>query len=176
MNPFAPWWQLNGLTRTRGADHFWRKVRIIADATSCWPWLNGRTGTGYGAIIWHGRQHYAHRLAYELVNGPIPPGQLVRHACDNPLCCRPSHLLLGWHADNQADMAQRGRGRNHVLTPDQVAAIRTSTARTVDLAGAYNVTPTAIAKIRRGAIHRHDPSDLPDTFDNHAYHHTGAVA
>lgn len=172
MNPFKPWWQLNGFTRVRGVDRFWRKVRIIADPTSCWPWLNGRTGSGYGEIHWHGKMLRAHRLAYELVNGPIPPGQLVRHACDNPLCCRPSHLIAGTHADNMADKAARGRGRHNVLNLDQVAAIRASTARVRDLCALYNVVPTTIYYIRRGKTYRADPSDRPDTSDNPPYHHT----
>jgi hypothetical protein len=51
----------------------------------------------------------AHRVAWTLVNGKIHDGLLVLHACDNPPCCRPSHLRLGTHRDNVLDAVAKGR-------------------------------------------------------------------
>jgi len=34
----------------------------------------------------------AHRVSYELANGPIPAGMVIDHACHRPSCVRPSHL------------------------------------------------------------------------------------
>lgn len=153
MNPFGAWWQLNGFTRVRWTDAFWRKVALTSDPAGCWLWLKGRNSSGYGVLRWRGAVVLAHRLAYELVNGPIPAGMLVRHRCDHQLCCRPSHLVLGWHADNMADMKERGRGRTMVLTADRVAAILASTKTAAVLAEENGVTATAISKIRRGAVY-----------------------
>lgn len=50
-----------------------------------------------------------HRWAWMLVNGPIPPGMVVRHRCDNPPCANPDHLELGTVADNSRDAVERGR-------------------------------------------------------------------
>lgn len=73
---------------------------------ACWPWQGPRFRAGYGRSGHHG---YAHRAAYENAHGPIPPGMVVRHRCDNPPCCNPAHLVLGTHAENMADMVARGR-------------------------------------------------------------------
>lgn len=51
---------------------------------------------GYG-LLWDGRRgnnSRAHRVAWELRNGPIPPGMLVHHVCRMPSCCDPEHLEL----------------------------------------------------------------------------------
>lgn len=36
----------------------------------------------------------AHRVAYELRNGPIPEGQQVHHTCEHKWCVNPDHLSL----------------------------------------------------------------------------------
>jgi len=51
-----------------------------------------------------------HRLAWQLANGPIPDGQLIRHyICDNPPCCDVAHLRPGTKVDNAADRFNHGR-------------------------------------------------------------------
>lgn len=39
-------------------------------------------------------------------------GLVVMHSCDTPACIEPKHLKLGTVADNNRDMAQKGRCRN----------------------------------------------------------------
>ena len=77
--------------------------------TGCWEWRGRRNENNYG-IHNHVR---VHRLVFAHHNdGASPP--VVRHTCDNPPCCNPSHLLGGTMADNGADMAARGRRRRSV--------------------------------------------------------------
>lgn len=82
--------------------------------TGCWWWMGAYNRAGYGRthvipepnVVQH---LLAHRVAWQLANGPIPRGLLVRHRCDHPECVNPDHLLLGTDADNIRDRETRGR-------------------------------------------------------------------
>lgn len=67
------------------ADHdpitiarFWSKVDVGLDR-ECWPWRGGSWAHGYGKF----RGARSHRLAFELVNGPISADAVIRHLCHN---------------------------------------------------------------------------------------------
>lgn len=102
--------------------------------TGCLLWAAGSNKDGYGQIKIGGRggrTTLAHRVAWELVNGPIPPGMDVLHHCDNPACVRAEpgdrgHLFLGTNADNAADRDAKGRTARG---PRLSAAIREGRAR-----------------------------------------------
>jgi hypothetical protein len=51
----------------------------------------------------------AHRVAWEMFNGPIADGLIVRHKCDNPNCVNPKHLEVGTQKQNMMDASARGR-------------------------------------------------------------------
>lgn len=67
---------------------FWSKVH---KTDGCWYWMAGRTPLGYGVFSTAGSK-FAHRVAYELANGPIPEGLVLDHLCRVPSCVRPDHL------------------------------------------------------------------------------------
>jgi hypothetical protein len=75
----------------------------------CWPWTGQTVTGGYGRLGWQGRREIAHRVAWELFEGPIPEGQWVLHHCDNPPCCNPLHLYAGTQRQNIHDAIARGR-------------------------------------------------------------------
>ena len=76
----------------------------------CWIYTGAVHHDGYGVIgIGRGRQFRAHREAYKTFVGEIPPGLLVCHRCDVPLCINPKHLFLGTPKDNTQDMIRKGR-------------------------------------------------------------------
>ena len=63
----------------------------VADG-DCLIWTGSKSAGVYGTV-WHdGRYHQAHRLAWELANGPIPNGMFIDHKCHRPLCVNTAHL------------------------------------------------------------------------------------
>lgn len=140
---------------------------------------HGRTRSlrpeGYALVGWPGRASRSttlHRLTYCREHGlqlEAITGQVVRHACDNPRCVNPAHLLLGSRADNNRDRAERGRSAKVVpsrqrLTQEQCRAIRSryDPARSgtkapngvVALARDYSVDTNVIYKVLRGTYPR----------------------
>lgn len=87
-------------------ERFWLNVEKSA---GCWEWIGAKRSTGYGQIVKDHRNYLAHRVAWELTNGPIPDGMFVCHHCDNRTCVRPDHLFLGTTTDNMRDMVAKGR-------------------------------------------------------------------
>lgn len=90
----------------------------------CLVWTGSHNRDGYGTVRVGRKVKLVHRIAYEALKGPIPPGQMVRHSCDNPPCFEGAHLLLGTATLNGADMARKNRSGKAKLTLRQVRQIR----------------------------------------------------
>ena len=87
----------------KNARNYWLKVDKT-DLDGCWLWTSPPSTSGYGTLWVGGKVRYAHRIAYELANGPIPIGLVVRHGpCGDKLCVQPRHLMTGTQADNVDD-------------------------------------------------------------------------
>jgi hypothetical protein len=70
-----------------------RLARLSHDEGECRIWHGSTSGRGsYGQIRVDGVLLYAHRVAWEVANGPIPEGMQVDHLCRQTLCIRPDHL------------------------------------------------------------------------------------
>ena len=89
------------------SERFWAKV----DKTDgCWNWTGAvKRRKPYGVFSVNGKAKRAHRVAWELTNGPIQDDLCLLHKCDNPSCCRVDHLFLGSPSDNSRDMVQKNR-------------------------------------------------------------------
>jgi len=155
------------MTMAFNAQAFWSRIDRSGGPDACWPWARPHS-SGYGQVWRDRRLQRSHRVAYELLVGPIPEGLDACHGCDNRSCCNPAHLFLGTQADNMRDMDAKGRrvtvaplgeanGRSR-LTAGQVVHIR-QRAREGEpdtrLARAFGVSESLIGQIRRRAIWRH---------------------
>jgi hypothetical protein len=104
------------------ARRFWSRV---SKTDGCWLWLgrHNRTqdaGGGYGRISVQGKQAMAHRVAWELLVGPIPVEMTLDHLCLNKLCVNPAHLEVVSRGENaRRYMSSLTHCKNgHEFTPD----------------------------------------------------------
>lgn len=101
------------MTRAELEDWFWSQCDLTE--AGCLEWQGAHLNPDdpvrrYGVLRWADGTRLAHRVAYELANGPFDKDLYVLHACDNPTCCNPDHLSVGTQADNMRDMTEKGRG------------------------------------------------------------------
>ena len=148
------------------AQHFWSRVSV-GDIDVCWPFVGARTGGrtgdvyGYYGVLGSRKMVYAHRYAFCLSNGfdinELGRWDIVRHRCDNPVCCNPTHLIVGSQLQNATDMVDRGRslrgeiGTNVILSENQVHEIRRRLAngeRHADIAADFGVSRPTVSVIR----------------------------
>lgn len=67
-------------------------TRVDVTSGLCWLWTGAIAPNGYGKVWFNGRQVGAHRVAYMLFVGSIPPGKQLDHLCRVRHCVNPSHL------------------------------------------------------------------------------------
>jgi hypothetical protein len=166
-------WKQNPERRPRGelderrCDRFWA---LVEKTETCWLWRGHVEANGYGRTSIGAPPNrtawLAHRLAWVIENGPIPPGRWVLHRCDVRRCVRPSHLFLGTHEENMRDAAAKGRlGKGHrgsangtaKLTELDVRCIRAlrGTLSTRDLGKNFGISASQVSLIHRGVAWRH---------------------
>lgn len=85
---------------------FWSKV--VIHPSGCLVWAARLNHAGYGQVHVHGHTVKAHRLAYELLVGPIPTGLEIDHLCRNRACVHPDHLEPVTHTENTRRGARGG--------------------------------------------------------------------
>lgn len=81
------------------------KARLEANSSrvgECLLWEKA-TVNGYGRIKVDGKKKRAHRVVWELANGPIPEGMDVDHTCHRRHCIELSHLRLATRSQNASN-------------------------------------------------------------------------
>lgn len=69
-----------------------RLVSKLDMSGQCWTFTGATNAAGYGMVSFQGKTRPAHRLAYELAVGAVPPDLDLDHLCRNRGCCNPDHL------------------------------------------------------------------------------------
>ena len=140
--------------RTTAPARFLKKLHH--DSSGCHLWTGNKSRTGYGLFKLNGKTVSAHRYAWVLSNGPIPEGMSVCHSCDTRSCCNVSHLFIGTHAENMADMVAKHRGVNlrgsdhgsSKLSEEDILKIRASNRRQIDIAAELGISQTHVSDIQ----------------------------
>ncbi len=117
----------------------------VDPVSGCWRWNRAVNSDGY-AIVKHDRRvRTAHRLIWELTNGPVPAGRELAHQCHNRCCVRPDHLLPVTHAENMTG------SRKVLVTAELVAAIQALSGKMTKgrIAALYNVSHRTIDRVLR---------------------------
>lgn len=136
-------------------ERFYAKVKKCE--SGCHEWTGCIMPNGYGQFHKNGKTAYAHRVAYELVNGSL--GDLfVLHKCDNRKCVNPDHLFAGTFDENMADMVSKqrqahGEKNYHAkLDAETVRMIRSEIGLQREIADKYGITRSLVSLIRSGRI------------------------
>lgn len=74
---------------TRAVARFHTKTTPGPDGCTNWT---GKLDNGYGRFWLDGRCLLAHRVAWEIANGPVPSGLQLDHLCRNRACVEATHL------------------------------------------------------------------------------------
>jgi hypothetical protein len=103
------------------SERFWAKVK---KTDGCWVWTAATDSGGYGRFNTSRptrKMKRAHRIAYELMAGPIPDGLQIDHLCRNRGCVNPAHLEPVTQTVNQrrgVSATKAACKHGHAYTPE----------------------------------------------------------
>lgn len=109
------------MSRKKKPIDVFQLIDMSGGSDSCWNFTGQPNSEGRPYIQIDGKKVLAYRVVYELVKGVTLGKDLIRHTCDNGLCCNPNHHIAGNHDENMDDMKERER---HGLPHHTIRAIR----------------------------------------------------
>jgi hypothetical protein len=135
--------------------------RVYRTESGCLEYTGCRDRFGYGRMSFRGRSgQLSHRVSSLVSLGELERGAVVLHACDNPSCVNPDHLLVGSQADNMRDAGKKARlphGLRHWdcrISDADVLIIQSSPIRNRDLAAKHGVSADYIRKIKKDRVRK----------------------
>lgn len=108
------------------AERFHEKY-VVNPETGCWEWQAAKfAGGGYALLAIDGTPRHAHRVAYELLVGPITEGLVIDHLCCVAHCVNPDHLQQVTQEENRRRQAERQTHckHGHPLSGENLALVR----------------------------------------------------
>lgn len=134
--------------------------------SDCFEWTGPYDKNGYGITTYSinkkKKTWKVHRLIHFLINGEIPDGIFVCHACDNPKCFNLCHIFLGTPKQNSRDRDKKKRdgglmrnqfGENNrmaklnEITVLEIRKLYNKGTRICELARIFNLPNPTISKI-----------------------------
>lgn len=147
---------------------FWNHIDVKTP-NDCWNWKMKKDRNGYGRTHLFYPNIYkktgAHQISWLLSGNSIEQGQLIRHKCNNPSCCNPTHLDVGSPKDNAMDCVNSERtlkgskNPSSKLTEKDVKKIKETLALGKKLGAIlskeYGVSKVVISNIKNNKTWRH---------------------
>jgi len=165
---------MESLEADQGGYELSRLMLMVKKQRGCWPWQGFVGSNGYGQATFYGHLTSAHRAVFMASHRiRLKKSQFVLHRCDNPACCRLSHLYVGTHAENMRDCMERKRHVSFVkpetfvrgskchlakITESDVLRIREMCAlgfKGREIAEIFPITITAVFKIKHRKCWKH---------------------
>jgi hypothetical protein len=113
--------------------------------TPCLEWQGKLWKLGRPRCQFKGLSRCAYIFSCEYHEGRfLEKGMQVRHLCNNPKCCEPTHLKMGTVKENSHDKLVHAADYNYKLNFDKVREIRERAVKeglsTVEIGRQYNIT------------------------------------
>jgi hypothetical protein len=113
--------------------------------TPCLEWQGKLWHCNRPRVTVNGISQCAYTFACEYHEGRfLPKGMHIRHLCNNPKCCEPTHLKMGTAKENAHDKLVHATQRGFKLNYEKVREIRerarTEHLSTVELGRIYGIT------------------------------------
>lgn len=131
----------------------------------CWEWQRCMVAGKVPQVGFNGTPRPARRVAWEMVNGPVPQGKHITHTCNNFKCINPAHAqpvppaaVLARNLGNANNTVRRARisatkRAQMGISADVAAAIKASPhAHVASQAQTLGVSESTIYKLRKQAM------------------------
>lgn len=150
IHPDRPKRRPDGMTAAELVAYEMRYA-VRDEATGCLLTTAHLNSTGYGHVRLGRKMVLLHRLVLEhhVVGRPLSRDEEGRHRCHRPPCIEPSHLCIGSHTENMADMvaASRGRSGQKVGEGNSNAKLNDDAIRDIRKRAASGMSHRAIARL-----------------------------
>ena len=134
-----------------------KDLKVKVSENDCWEVISHvPDNAGYGQF----RKKRVHVLMYEKYFGQIPKGLVVRHKCDNKICCNPLHLELGTTADNNHDKLIR-HGDSSILSYEKAKQIAECNDTIKNIMKLFNVSYDIVWKIKNNITWKNEFNIAP---------------